>query len=466
MAFLDLSQVTTTLTSVLEQNINFHLQPGGPAVTAVPTAPHNVGDSVQNHLSLYLYHVSEDAYYRNAAGLGNDPPNVAKAPMGLCLYYILTAHHTSDQTDADPLSQQRILGLALKTLHDIPVITDNTEVNGTRVLPAPLRGRQNSLQIIMRQLSPEEAVNFWAGEDQQVTRLSAYYEVRVVFLEPEQPQRSPGIVLNVGSYVVQIGNPTLASSESRMPFALPPSYGGGAQSILARPARAIIDDRAVGAPPEHRRFELLGSNLSIGLARTLVLRHARWTQETPTLTEIEVDLTPPLNPDWRLTFRSDRVAVEFRSTLQYTDENGVIQTETLWPGIYAAGLQIILRRENLLGHPKEIVAASNQVPLLVAPRISGHTVGASTIQVDLGNEIDLTQLTENFDDLQVSVDGVVYTETSTNPPANPGEWFRLINGVVLNPHAGLDLTPPSPEVHSFRLVINGAETAPYFIELS
>ena len=42
----------------------------------------------------------------------------------------------------------------------------------------------------------------------------------------------------------------------------------------------------------------------------------------------------------------------------------------------------------------------------------------------------------------------------------------MANTVLLNPHAGVSLAPPSPEVHSFRLMTNGAETAPYFIELS
>ena len=465
MALLDLSQVTSTLTSLLEANINQHLQPGAPAVIALPTAPNQIGESAQNHLSLYLYHVSEDPYYRNAPGEGNDPPNVAKAPMGLCLYYILTAHHTSDATEVDPLTQQRLLGLAMKTFHDVPVITDNTTVDGVNpVLPTALRGRQNSIQIIMRQLSPEDATGFWAGDDQQVTRLSAYYEVRVIFLEPERVRRSPGIVLNLGAYVVQSGAPALATTESRIAFTLPPSYGAAAQTLVARPARAIIDDRPPGAPPaEHRRFDLVGTNLSLGVARRIVLRHARWTHVNPALTAIEVDLAQ--NPDWSLTARSDRAEVEFRSTLNFTDGNGAAQVETLWPGTYTVELQVVLRQENVLGRPKEIVSASNPAPLSLAPRITGHAVVAPNIQVNFGNEIDLTAMAENFDAIQLSLDGVVYSETLVSPPAEAGQWFRLSNAVLFNPHAGVNLTPATPEAHSFRLVINGGETAPYFIEL-
>ena len=465
MALLDLSRVTSTLTSLLESNINLHLQSGGPAVTVVPTAPNNVGESAQNLLSLYLYHVSEDPYYRNMAGEGNDPPNVAKAPMGLCLYYILTAHHTSSEVDADPLTQQRLMGLALKTFHDIPVVTDNTTVDGVNpVLPELLRGRQNSIQTIMRQLTPEEATAFWTREELQITRLSAYYEVRVIFLEPERPRRTPGIVLNLGAYVIQAGAPSIATTESRVAFELPPSQGEGTQAIAARPARAILDDRPTGvAPIEHRRFDLVGTNLSIGASRSIVLRHARWTQANTSLKEIAVDLAQ--NAGWALSVRSDRIGIEFRSTLNYLDEEGVAQTETLWPGIYTVELRVVLRREPLLGHPKEIISVSNQAPFTVAPRISGHTVLAPNILVDLGNEIDLTELDQSYDSLQVALDGVVYTETFSNPPGAPGEWFRAANSVIFRPHAGVDLAPANPEVHAFRLVINGAETAPYFIEL-
>jgi hypothetical protein len=464
MPFPDLSQVTSTLTGLLEANINLHLQPAGPPVTAVPTAPTQLGD-VQNHLSLYLYHLSEDSHYRNAAGPGHDPPDVAKAPMGLCLYYIMTAHHTSSVPEVDPLTQQRLLGLALKTFHDVPVITDNTTVDGVNpVLPQALRGRHNSLQVIMRQLSPDEAGTFWAGDDQHIARLSAYYEVRVVFLEPERPRSLPGIVLNLGTYVIQLGAPALGTSASRIPFTLPPSHGGLTQVIVARPARSILDDRPPGTPPpEHRRFDLVGTNLSVGVARTVILRHARWTHADPTLTEIPVD--PALNPDWIVTARSDRVSVEFRTALNYNDASGVAQVETLWPGIYTAELRVVLSRENVGGHPKEIVAASNQVSLTLSPRVTGHAVVAPHLRVDFGNEIDLSLLIESYDDVQVALDGVVYAETPDNPPPNPGQWFRAANSVLLRPHAGVNLAPATPEVHTFRLLINGAETAPHFIEL-
>lgn len=467
MAVLDLSQVTSTLTTLLRRNINEHLQPAGPTVTVVPTVPNLVPPGAQNTLSFHLYHVSEDPHYRNVAGEGNDAPNVAKAPMGLNLYYLLTSHHSgSDDANNDALTQQRLMGLALKTFHDIPVVTDHTAILGVPVLPDTLRGSENSIQVIMRQITPEEAVQFWSSEDQQMTRLSAYYEVRVVFLVPEEPASMPGIVLHLGAYLIQTGAPVLSATESQVPFTLPPSYGGGSQVITASPGRAILDDRPVAPgvpPPEHRRFDLLGTALSAGIGRTIVLRHARWTHADPSLSEIVLDLAA--NPDWALSVSSERLGVEFRSALNYLDANGAPQTETLWPGLYTVELRAELSREDIAGHPKNLIAASNQVPFTVAPRVTGHSVAGGLIQVDLGPEIDLTLLTEAYDDVQVTLDGIVYLETATNPPANAGEWFRQANGVLVNPAAGIDLIPATPEVHAFRLIINGAETAPHFIEV-
>jgi len=319
------------------------------------------------------------------------------------------------------------------------------------------------MQVNMRQITPEEALHFWSGEDQQMTRLSAYYEVRAVFLVPEEPASQPGIVLHLGAYLVQTGAPVLSGTESRVPFVLPPSYGGGRQVITSTPARGVIDDRAPGTvPEEHRRLDLVGTALAAGAGRVIVLRNARWTHAHPTLTAIAVDLA--LNPDWAVTTSSERIGVEFRSVVNYIDAAGLPQVETLWPGLYTVELRVELSREDVLGHPKSIVAASNPAPFTLAPRVAGHAVVGTHLRVDLGTEIDLTLLIENHDEVQVSLDGVVYAEVPANPPVSPGEWFRLANAVLLHPVATVNLAPASPEVHAFRLVINGAETAPHFVE--
>jgi hypothetical protein len=242
MALINLYKVTKTLTELLKVNVIANIDSalaGTLQVTAVP--PEKV-DNVTNQLNLFLYHIAEDAYYKNALGPGSDVPNVAKTPMALNLFYILTVHHEGGgDPDLDMEEQQKLMGYALKTFHDFPVITDQTEIDGTRILDETLQGKQNSLEVILRPVSPEDAIAFWSSEEARTVRLSAYYEVRVVMLEPEPPKTMPGIVLNLGTYLVQLGTPQLTSSQSLVQFQLPAQNGGLIQQVTATPARVTLD---------------------------------------------------------------------------------------------------------------------------------------------------------------------------------------------------------------------------------
>ncbi|MGB8465558.1 MAG: DUF4255 domain-containing protein [Terrimicrobiaceae bacterium] len=469
MAFGNLADVTSTLVTLLEANINGHLQEAlGPDVTALPVRPDRIEPGVQNRLSLHLYHVTEDPYYKNAAGEGNDVPNIAKAPMSLCLFYILTAHHNDGQTAVDALRQQEMMGMALKTLHDNPVITDRTTIPqsngpGIQILPANLRNRGNSIQVILRPVSPEDAVGFWATEDQQLTTLSAYYEVRVIFLEPERPRTVPGIVLSLGAYLQQLGSPDLRTSASATRFTLPAIAGGGQPPPLeTAPARAVLDDRP-NPPAENRRFRLLGTNLAIGRSQTLILRNSRWQVQPSPVQEAPVDLS--INPNWLVRFSTAVVEVEFRSTLDVRTPSG-IQTLNVLPGIYSARVQAVTEQTVLLGQVKQIVSASNETGLAIVPRIESFALAAGNIQINLGPEFDLTTLTLNSDRLSVSLAGVAYSRTTVDPIPHAGE-FRVSGShqITLRPHSGLDVAPATPAAHSFRLIVNGAESPPFWVEL-
>ena len=76
------------------------------------------------------------------------------------------------------------------------------------------------------------------------------------------------------------------------------------------------------------------------------------------------------------------------------------------------------------------------------------------------------------DSIQVIVSGVVYVLHKPGPGIvfKQGQ-FRLesdlttgVNRVVIQPHFEVSVT--EPEAHPFRLIVNGAESAPFWIELS
>lgn len=275
MALIDLYKVTKTLIDLLRLNITQNIDPslddGVLQVTGIP--PEKV-ESASNRLNFFLYHIAEDAYYKNALGPGSDAPNVAKTPMALNLFYILTAHHeVGEDAQFDAETQQKLMGYGLKTFHDFPVITDKTRIDdgtpdGTLVLDADLRGKDNSLEVILRPVSAEDAIAFWGSEETRTVRLSAYYEVRVILLEPEPPKTMPGIVLNLGTFLVQVGSPHLDRSQSLVRFQLPERNGGMVQSLPVSPARVTLDSSP--EPPErpqaHNRLQLLGTNLTAGHA--------------------------------------------------------------------------------------------------------------------------------------------------------------------------------------------------------
>jgi hypothetical protein len=470
MAFGNLADVTSALITLLEAYMNGHIQQAlGPDVTVLPVRPDRIDPGVQNRMSFHLYHVTEDPFYKNAVGEGNDAPNVAKAPMSLCLFYILTAHHNDGQNAADALRQQEMMGMAMKTFHDNPVITDRTAIlqpdsTSIQILPTNLRNRNNSIQVILRPVSPEDAVGFWTTEDQQLTTLSAYYEVRVIFLEPELPRSMPGVVLNLGAYLQQLGSPDLRTSASTMRFTLPAVAGGGQPPpVELSPARAVLDDR-VNPPSENRRFRLLGTNLAIGRSQVLILRNSRWQILSSPVEEAAVDLS--LNPNWSARFTPGLVEVEFRSTLDVRTPGGAIQTLNVLPGIYSARVQVVTEQKVVQGQIKQIVSSSNETAFAIVPRIASFAVVGGNITIDLGLEFDLTTLTFNSDHLRVSLAGTAYSQTATDPIPNPGE-FRISgpNQLTLRPHTGLNLTPSVPQAHSFRLIVNGAESPPFWIEL-
>lgn len=467
MALINLFKVTKTLTDLLTQNITQHIDPSLVGLLDVTAIPPEKVENPQNTLSLHLYHVAEDPYYKNALGPGSGAPNVARTPMALSLYYILTAHHVTDST-FDAETQQKLMGYALKTFHDFPVITDRTSVNGTFILDPDLRGRDNTLQVILRPVSPEDAIAFWSSEEQVTARLSAYYEVRVVLLEPEEPRTMPGIVLNLGAFVVQMATPHLDGSRSLVQFTLPAQNGGATHQVEASPARVTLNSSAL--PPEaHNRLSLLGANLTAGKTRALYLKNGIWSK-LPAPGPVEqtvVDLS--LNPTWRVEFQADRVQVQLAPTLIHRREDGTLINLAVLPGFYSAFVRSVMEEKIISNELKQIAASSNEIGFAVAPRITGHGTPDlnGNIQVNVGPELDLLDANLPQDAIQVIVGSEVYSRALADPPTQAGEFFVAgspANLIRIRPHFAVTVT--EPQAHPFRLVVNGAESSPFWIELS
>jgi hypothetical protein len=252
-------------------------------------------------------------------------------------------------------------------------------------------------------------------------------------------------------------------------FKIPEKNGGTVHQVEATPARVTLDNSA--SPPEaHNRLLLLGTNLTIGRSRSLFLKNGIWAKLPPPDGPVEqtvVDLAE--NPDWKVDFQTDRVTMRLAPTLRHVRPEATTVDLPVLPGFYSAFVRVVKDEKVISNELKQIVVSSNEVGFAVAPRIVGHDApdANGNVQINLGSEFDPLDANLPEDAIQVIVGGKVYTRVNTDPPANPEEFFVTntpANLIRIRPHFPVTVT--EPQAHPFRLIVNGAESAPFWIELS
>jgi hypothetical protein len=470
----DLNRVTEAIMFVLRTRVAEVLAGSG-ALTINTTAapPDDVAEpESDNVLSFFLFHIMEDPYFKNAPPptKGANAPEVAQAPMGLNLFYVMTAHHGAATTANDNfLRQQLIFGGALKVLHDFPAITQNTVVGPTNTNVFEFAGIDpgNVIEIIYRPLTPEDSISFWSSEQEMVTRLSAYYEVRVIFLRPEPPRlASAGIVLNLGAYVFTDGSPQLSRSVSRIGFVLPVAIGTLPAPIELSPARVALlnQDGAPLVPPlpasalDNNVLDLEG----VGLARdetTLLLSSTRWVaagNPSGTLAVTRAD-----NADWY----ADGITADRLVRLRVRPQLDVGATSfDVLPGTYAARLRV----SRIIDPPGPALArsldtVSNAIGLLITPQI--HELSALPPGPDASLTIVGDYLLDDGVTVELFIAGVAFTLVTTAPVAGEfrivapgGTEIELVLTSALD--AALVVSNPLP----LRLVVNGVDAPPAWLE--
>ena len=180
MALLDLSRVTRTLVTLVREVIT--ASPASPAPLVVTSLPPDKLTE-DNSVGIYLYHLSEEAAVKNQPWRGRPDTPIRYSPLGLNLHYVVTAFSTATD-EHGPYREQQLMGLAVKALHDYPVIDDATELFGVKILDSLLVGDENKLRVSLRHVPVSEAVSYWTAGSHAL-RLSAYYEVSVVLARDE-----------------------------------------------------------------------------------------------------------------------------------------------------------------------------------------------------------------------------------------------------------------------------------------
>lgn len=464
MPLQDLSQTTLTLQRLLQFNIPL-LEPGLGMLTITTLPPERV-TGAENVLSIYCYHVSPDGSNRLRPRQPSGQRPIATSPLTLKLNYILTAHTVTD-TEFNALAEQRLLGYAMKTLHDYPVIDDSTQVDGNIVLPAEIRGQSNNFNIVQLQLTAGEALNYWANETANTVKPSCYYEVSSAEIAPDPPDRLPGIVLQVGSFVMPKNSPVISSSRSIVHYMRPASMGGGPASLTANPARL---GPVTAAPPFVNQLRMTGQAFAAGTAQVLLITHSFWAQQFPG-GRVPLDIALNGGLGWALSIADDAVDITLGNDLRAALPEGGGNTDlSLYPGTYLVAWEVerLFDRD---GVSERISERSNSCAITVAPRIISAARDNGNAQVTLGfggswllnrgRPAPPDPSTAPELDILFSVDGRSYTLVTAAAPTGPGTFSIAAHALTYAPLAPHD----TPGEHAVRIVIDGADAQPFWISV-
>ena len=388
-------------------------------------------------ISFYLYHVQENSHYKNYPSPGSDPLPVTKTPMGLNLFYQLTCNIKKDGEE-NVYEEQQLMSTAMKVLHDNPVIK-KTRKND----PGYPVVKDIDIKVTMQNLTPSESVQYWAASESAV-RLSAYYEVSVVFLLPEPVRSISGRVLTYGNFIFTERAPRITSSESTLEFFVPPDLIP--HQVTIQPAQAKIADAGPVVVSNIIRFNgsgFTGNDLQIRIVSPLwnkpALAGTVWNVTRLSESAIEMTLRP--------------TAVLIKSAI----------SKDMIPGLYSAQICKTDQRTLPNGTVKTFEHLSNLFPFSVIPVVDTFLPGliAGTFEIT-GYLFYHSEMTA--EDVQVYLGGDKYM---LNPSGTPGYGeFSIIAPVFPNPEK-IVIKPPSTldGTLTLRIMVRGVESEPKWVNI-
>jgi len=310
---LAIAAVTATLRKLLEDSVN---DINGAVASTQP--PDKV--TTTNLVNLFLYQTAINAAWSN-----RDMPRQVKPgetghpPLALNLYYLLTAYGDGD--DLQTVDGHRLLGQAMRALHDHPVL-NSAEIKAA-FPDGDLDEQIEHVRITPHPITTDEMSKLWTTFQARY-RISSAYEVSVVLIESARSSHTPLPVLKRGQ----------------------DDQGVDAQANLTPPFPTLT-----GAifPTERQPSAELGD--------TLILRGHHLDGDSLTARFINHRLASP----------RDVVLARSVTTTETTDVSVTLPNDPAnWvPGYYAVALVI-----NRPSAPVNKISTTNELSFSIAPRLS------------------------------------------------------------------------------------------------
>ena len=237
---LAIGATTQTLRALLQSGATTDGLSGVKITTQPPDKARGSG-ATGKQLNLFLYQTTINPAWRNA-----ETPRQQQPPaLGLNLHYLVTAYGPDNDDNED----HQLLGSALRTLHDHPVLSREEIKNA--LASSGLQDQLERLRITPQPLNIEELSKLWATFQTQY-RISAAFEVALILIDSRRSSTAPLPVLARGS-------------EDRGPIAFASGFPAltGLEFPLRQPAVRL-----------NETFKLLGQNLGVQDLR-VQLEHPR-----------------------------------------------------------------------------------------------------------------------------------------------------------------------------------------------
>src|SRR6266536_657044 len=254
--FLAVATVTATVQQILSEAVAAGVPgavPNAKVTAGMPVTSKN-GAEAKKGINIYLYQVTPNAAWRGAdlPTRGPDGGLVQRPQVAVDLHYLLTFYGEDKE-----LEPERLLGIAVRTMHEQPVLTRDAIQNAIDVAAQAdpgtfLSSSDLARQIDLVKLSPlplnlEELSKLWSVFFQVPYQLSVAYRATVVLISSDLVPRTPLPVRARGVYTLPFRQPLVRSVEAAEGEEAPIVWNGTVRvrgEALRGPATSVRFDGA------------------------------------------------------------------------------------------------------------------------------------------------------------------------------------------------------------------------------
>lgn len=175
-----IADVGETLVELLKENMQDLI----PADSIALVSPGEIEGKDNIRLSLFLYQVEENTFLKNQEMEKIGSSRLKSPPLALDLYYMLTSYPSTGIQDRTERTQEEhsILGRAMQTLHDNPVLAGS-------VLKGSLPAHNTELRVAGTSMSLDDMSKIWSTFKDKSFRPSVCYQVTPVKIDSSHEKK-------------------------------------------------------------------------------------------------------------------------------------------------------------------------------------------------------------------------------------------------------------------------------------